>query len=138
MSLYKKYLSVIASLFWKRIDEDGKWNNQCVDFVRRYAKDLGYPITTSWNAKDFATKWLWKSWQKITWEAWVGDIVVFPIGTYGHIAVVEKVEWKTLYVVEQNRDWKAFAWNNPNSFGSPVSHGKYILKWNEVFFRVKS
>ena len=103
-----------------------------------YAKDLGYPITTSWNAKDFATRWLWKSWQKVTWETWVGDIVIFPIGTYWHIAVVENVEWKTLYVVEQNRDWKAFAWNNTKSFGSPVSHGKYILKWNEVFFRVKS
>ena len=46
MSLYQKYLSAIKNLLGKRIDEDDRYGAQCVDLVRRYALDIGCPITT--------------------------------------------------------------------------------------------
>jgi len=137
MSLYQKYLATIKKWLWLKADYDGYYANQCVDWAKMYARDIWYPITTSGNAKEFATKWLWKNWVKVAWEAWVWDIVIFHTGTYWHIAVVHKIEWKNMLVVEQNRDWMAYKNNNSKNFWSPVSYWKYILKGNEVFFRVR-
>jgi surface antigen len=130
MSLYQKYLSVIKNLLGKHIDQDMMYGNHCVDFVRRYALDIGCPITTYWNARWFATIWLWPNWERVD-EGWVWDIVVQPRGTYWHIAVVSDIRWNTLYVHEQNRDGKA----SSTTLWSPVALGKYIIRWDEVYFR---
>lgn len=136
MSLYQKYLSTIKKWIWKPVDFDWYYANQCVDWAKMYAKDLWYPITTSWNAKDFVKKWLGKNWVRVTWEAWVWDIGIQPRWTYWHIFVVESIKNGTLYVIEQNRDARAYMNNNSRNLGSPVSSGKYQIKWDEVYFRV--
>lgn len=130
MSLYQDIIASFKKWTGKTVDFDWAYNNQCVDYVKRYALDIGYPITTSGNAKWFATIWLWQNWKQVKeWQ--VGDIVVFPSGIYGHIAVVEKLIGSYLDVMEQNRNWKA----SSTTLGSPVSIGKYNMKWDEVFFR---
>lgn len=133
MSLYQKYLATINKWLWKEAQYDAYYNNQCTDFVKQYAKDMWYPITTFWNAKDFATIWLGKNWVRVTDDPWIWDIVVQPRGQYGHIAVIEDIEWDTLVVYEQNRDGKASA----TSKGSPVWLGKYKIRFDEVYFRMK-
>lgn len=135
MSLYQTILEVFKRWNWKSIDKDNMYSNQCVDWVRQYALDIGCPITTFWNARWFATIWLGKNWERVEGEAWIWDIVVQPRGKYWHIAVVERIGKNTLYVMEQNRDWKANKNNNPKNLGSPVSQGKYKILWDEVYFR---
>lgn len=134
MSLYQDIIASFRKWTWKQVDFDWYYANQCVDWVKQYAIDIGYPITTSGNAKWFATIWLGKNWKRVKeWQ--VGDIVVFPSGTYWHIAVVEKIVWSYLDVREQNRNWRANLNNNSKNKGSPVSIWKYNTRWDEVFFR---
>lgn len=133
LSIFQKITASFNKWVWKVRDEDRIYWNQCVDWVRWYAQDIGYPITTSGNAKDFIKIGLWSNWKPVKqWQVW--DIVIFPTWTYGHIAVVKLID-KKLYVVEQNRDWKAYANNNPNNLGSPVIVWSYNIKGNEVYFR---
>lgn len=133
MSIYQDILASFKKWTGKPVDFDWQYANQCVDWVKQYAKDIWYPITTYWNAKDYVNG-LWKNWKRVPeWQVW--DIVIFPNGKYGHIAVVEKKIWSYLDVREQNRDWKAYANNNSKSKGSPVLIGKYNTKGNEVYFR---
>lgn len=137
-SLYNKYLRAIKFFLWRAVDFDWEYANQCVDWVKAYAKSLGYRITTSWNAKDFAIQWLWKNWSRIYWEPWVWDIVVFPTWKYWHIAVVQSIIWKQINVIDQNKNWKAYHNNNALNLWAPVSYSSYKLQWNEVYFRVNS
>lgn len=138
MGLYQKYRRTITWFLWKVVDYDWVYANQCVDWVKVYARSLGYVITTSWNAKDFATKWLGKSWKRVIWSYQYWDIVVFPSWTYGHIAVLSQIEWCWIYVYDQNSDWKAYKNNDSNNLGASVKLSKYRIKWNEVYFRVNS
>lgn len=134
MSIYQDIIASFKKWKGKTVDFDWKYANQCVDYVKQYAVDIGYPITTSGNAKDFVKKWLWKNWKPVPeWQ--VGDIVIFPNGTYWHIAVTHHIIDPIIFVMEQNRDWKAFANNNVKNKWSAVNLGKYIFKWNEVYFR---
>lgn len=138
ISLYQKYLRTVNWFLWKPVDFDKKYANQCVDWIKVYARSLWYPVTTKWNAKDFVWLWLGKNWWRIYGEPWVWDIVVFPTWTYGHIAVVQSIDWNTINVIDQNADWKANHNNNELNLWTPVSYSSYKLKWNEVYFRVKS
>lgn len=134
MSLYQDIIASFKKWTGKWVDVDNAYWPQCVDWVKQYAIDIGYPITTSGNAKWFATIWLGKNWKRVSeWQ--VGDIVIFPSGTYGHIAVVTRIVWSLIYVNEQNRDWRANLNNNSKNKWSPVSYWKYTMRWNEVFFR---
>jgi len=136
-SLYKKYLESVKKWIWKTVDYDKAYANQCVDFIRQYAKDIGKPITTYGNATDFIKKWLWPNWERVKeWQ--VADIGIQQASKslpYGHIFVVESISDK-VYVIEQNRDGKAFKNNDPKNLWSPVSRGSYPKKWI-VFFRAK-
>lgn len=122
---------------WKSVDFDGYYANQCVDWIKTYAKEIWHPVTTSGHAKDFAVKWLWPNWIRVK-DISPGDIVVFTEWPYWHIAVVQKLIAKNLAVVEQNRDGKAYARNNSKNKWSPVSVGYYRITGKEVFFRPKS
>lgn len=137
MSLYQKYLTIIKTWLGRNTDFDGKYANQCVDWAKRYASELGYPIQAFGNAIDLGKKWLGPNWVRVK-EGQVGDIVVFPIGVYGHIAVTARIEGKTLFVHEQNRNGMAYYKNNDKNFGSPISLGKYTLTGNEMWFRPKA
>lgn len=133
MSLYQDILASFKKWTGKQVDFDWYYSNMCVDWVKQYAVDIGYPVTTSGNAKDFV-KGLWKNWKKVSeWQIW--DIVIFPRGTYWHIAVVRNIVWSYIEVQEQNRDWKAYKNNNSKNKWSPVAIWKYNMNWNEVFFR---
>lgn len=130
MSLYQDIIASFNKWTGKTVDNDMAYGNMCVDWVKRYALDIGYPVTTSGNAKWFATIWLWPNWKQVKeWQ--VGDIVVFPSGTYGHIAVVADIAISTIYVNEQNRNGKASA----TTLGSSIAIWKYNMNWDEVFFR---
>ena len=138
ISLYKKYMRTIRWFIGRPIDFDWVYANQCVDWIKVYAKSLWYRVTTSWNAKDFATIWLGKNWWKVNWEPWVWDVVVFPTWKYGHIAVFQSIVDEYINVIDQNADWKAYMNNNALNLWTPVSYSSYKLKWNEVYFRVNS
>lgn len=138
ISLYQKYRRTINWFLWKVVDFDWKYANQCVDWIKRYAKSLWYRITTSGNAKDFAKLWLGKNWGRVYWEPWVWDIVVFPTWTYGHIAVFQSIVGNYINVIDQNADGKAYHNNNALNLWTPVSYSSYSLQWNEVYFRVNS
>lgn len=138
MSLYQKYLAVIKNWVGKMTDFDGRYANQCVDWAKRYAYDLGFPIKTFGNAIDFGKIGLGPNWTRVKWVGQVGDIIVFPIGVYGHIAVVAKIVGNVVYVHEQNRNGMAFFKNNVKNLGSPISLGKYTLTGKEVYFRPKA
>ena len=92
----------------KSIDRDRVFWAQCVDWVKQYAVEQGYPITTSGNAIDLWRSWLWPNYTRVINSAnifpKVGDIVLFSWPTkYGHIAIAD--EWCTtiaLKVIEQN------------------------------------
>lgn len=137
ISLYQKYKLALSKFLWTPVDFDWKYANQCVDWIKQYAKELGYPITTTWNAKDFSVKWLGKWWGMVVGTPWVWDIVVFPTGTYWHIAVLQSFKWNNIYVIDQNANWKANLNDNAKNLGSFVKHSTYKLKWNEVYFRAK-
>lgn len=132
-SLFQKFNVTVQKWLWKRVDYDGVYANQCVDWVKQYAKEIGYPITTSGNAKDFATKWLGKLWTR-SQNGSPSDIVVFTRWKYWHIAVVRGIG-DTLWVVEQNRDWRANQNNNSQNYGSSVANGNYAITGEEIFFR---
>lgn len=133
MSIYQTIKATLANLLWKTIDEDRFYNNQCVDFVRRYAKDIGYPLTKNGNAN-----WLWRYWLgdnwKITTTPSYWDIFVQLRWVYGHIWVFIEQKGNVMTVYEQNRDGKAYLNNNPNNYWSPVSNGTHIIRWDEVFY----
>lgn len=133
MSLWKKVKASFQKWDGKSVDVDWHYANMCVDWVRQYALDIGYPITTYGNARGFATIWLWPNW-KPTNNPQIGDIFVQPRDTYWHIWTVEEVENGILHAIEQNRDWQAYKNNNPNNLGSPVGRGKYQIRGDEVYF----
>lgn len=133
-SLYQKITASFNKWMGKPVDFDWQYANQCVDWIKQYAKDVGYPITTSGNAKDFINLWLGDNWKPVKqWQVW--DIVIFPTGEYWHIATVFDIKSNIIYVMEQNRDGKAYANNNPDNIWSRVSVWSYKLKGNEVFYR---
>lgn len=135
ISFYQKYKLALAKFLGKPVDFDWQYANQCVDWIKQYAKEIGYQITTTWNAKDYAINWLGKWWKIVVWMPWVWDIVVFPNGQYGHIAVVQSIKWNQLIVVDQNADGRAYLNNNAKNLGSFVKYSTYNLRWNEVYFR---
>lgn len=135
-SFFQKFNRVIKWLMGKVIDFDWKYANMCVDFVKKYAFEMGKPITTFGNAKDFVIKWLWPNWVRVK-DISPGDIVIFTEWKYGHIAVIQKQILNNLAVVEQNRDGKAYAKNNSKNQWSPVSEWYYRITGKEVFFRPK-
>ena len=50
MSFYSTYLTTIKKWLGRVTDFDGRYANQCVDWVKRYASEIGYPIETFGNA----------------------------------------------------------------------------------------
>ncbi len=137
LSLFQKHTRTIKNFLGKIVDVDKRYANQCVDWVKKYAIEIGYPITTFGNAKDFARIWLWENWIPTkTIAPW--HIVVFNRWTYGHIAVVDKASWNRLYTVDQNSNNMAYKNNNENNLGSPIMVNTYVINGSETFFKVKN
>lgn len=137
MSLWQKVKASFQKWNWKNVDYDGVYANQCVDWVRQYSVDIGCLITTFGNARWFATIWLWPNWRKLDkWEEpWIWDVIVQPRGTYWHIAIVHDYTPDTVYVMEQNRNARAYKNNDKRNLWTSVSLWKYPILGDEVYFR---
>ena len=104
---------------WKRIDYDRAYWYQCVDLIKQYADEClwMWKIWAIWNAKDVPNWSFWKKFTKIVWmnDIMQWDIIVKTNSKYWHIAVVDRVVWDKIYVLEQNGSWKnsgSGTWDN--------------------------
>lgn len=115
LSYFQKYKLIIQWWIGKRVDVDKKYNYQCVDFIRQYCTESGYPITTSGNAIDLWKVGLWPKYKRISYKFWVlpspGDVVIFNWPSiHWHIAIVSTDSTATvLNVIEQN--WATWNWS---------------------------
>jgi len=88
----------------KFIDYDKAYGAQCVDLIKQWIADNGWPMkrgnAIDWvkNADEFY-KWIpnTPSGQPVQ-----GDIIIFSVGQYGHIGVVDCANTKTVDVLNQN------------------------------------
>ena len=104
---------------WKRIDYDRAYWYQCVDLIKQYADEClwMWKIWAIWNAKDVPNWNFWKRFTKIVWmnDIMQWDIIVKTNSKYWHIAIVDRVVWDKIYVLEQNGSWKnsgSGTWDN--------------------------
>lgn len=116
----------------KGIDYDGHYKNQCMDVYRQYVKEvLQCPQSPSVaGAKDVWNTYLPEYFERIentpTGVPQEGDIVIWGMNPYGHIAICDHASTSTLTCFEQN-------WTELD--GSGVTeirlHGNYnnILGW---------
>lgn len=116
----------------KGINYDGAYGNQCMDVYRMYVKEvLGCPQSPPvQGAKDVWSTYLPEYFERIanspTGVPQQGDIVIWGMNPYGHIAICDKAATSTLTCFEQN--WK-------EGDGSGVTeirlHGNYnnVLGW---------
>lgn len=91
----------------KNIDYDKCYGYQCVDLIKLYLDQcLGYgKIGSLWNAKDIAKNAFFKDWYKFNFKgdnARLGDIIIASKWEYGHVAIVDRIVWDKIYVLEQN------------------------------------
>lgn len=100
----------------KFLDSDGAYGNQCVDVIRQYFKEVLEVAPVQGNAIDYFRDI--PGFTKIKKSLFAypkpGDIVIFNIGQYGHIAVCNWVRTFDMGVFEQN-----------NPIGSPCHYGEY-------------
>lgn len=102
-----------------QVDFDGKFNFQCVDLMRDYARYAEYPlITTFGNAIDLWNKWLWSNYTRVYNSILavppIWAIMFWKQGVYGHVAIAWRANLLWVEVLEQNGwngkwDWE---WNN--------------------------
>jgi uncharacterized coiled-coil protein SlyX len=92
----------------KGIDFDGKYGFQCVDVYRMYVKEvLGVPQSPPVvGAKDIWDNYLKEYFTRIenTVEAVPkqGDVIIWSVGTYGHIAICDSANKDSFISFEQN------------------------------------
>jgi len=80
----------------------GKLKGQCVSLVQQYiGQCLGQPMKPRGNAKDWTKTYVNEGLGKITKNARYGDIIVYDIGEYGHIAIY--IDSSTMY--DQNNGY---------------------------------
>lgn len=92
----------------KGIDFDGSYGNQCMDVYRQYVKEvLGYPQSPGvTGAKDVWNTYLPTYFDRIanspTGVPKQGDIVIWGMAPYGHIAICDSATTTTVTCFEQN------------------------------------
>jgi len=103
----------------KKIDYDWAYWYQCTDLIKQYLDEcLGmWKQTALWNANQIPANLLKKWFVKIdpTKSIMQWDIIVRTKWTYWHIAIVDRVLWKSVHVLEQNGSWKdswSWEWQN--------------------------
>lgn len=80
----------------------GGQKGQCVSLVQQYIHQcLGQPIKARGNAKDWKKTYVKEGLGKITTTPRYGDIIVYDIGEYGHIAIY--INKSTMY--DQNNGY---------------------------------
>lgn len=105
----------------KKVDYDHCYAYQCVDLIKQYMDEcLGlWKIGSLGNAKAVPNNAYFKKREKIkvtTTNLKQWDIVVSSSGTYGHIAVVDRVAGNKIRVLEQNGSGKnSGSWEGANA-----------------------
>ena len=80
----------------------GGQKGQCVSLVQQYIHQcLGQPIKARGHAKDWKTTYVNEGLGKITKSPRYGDIIVYDVGKYGHIAIY--INSNTMY--DQNNGY---------------------------------
>lgn len=133
----RPYVDFKNKRLWKRVDYDNKYGYQCVDLIKQYADEVlkMWRIWAIGNAKDVPNGSFWKKFMKI----WISlenvmqwDIIVRTVWTYWHIAIVDHVLWKKVYVLEQNWSWK----NSWDGVGlNAIRVQAYNLNWFQTILR---
>lgn len=129
ISYFQKFKSSVRKWLWKSVDRDKAFWAQCVDWVKQYCAESGYPITTHGNAIDLWEKWLGDYHRKIAYKAWLypqpWDIVIQSWPTkYGHIFVADVSDSSKLNAIEQN----AGTWNWDWKWGNAIRKHTYTYK----------
>ena len=88
----------------KFVDYDKVYGPQCVDIVKQWIADNGWPMKSGnaidWkNNGDAFYKWIPNTVSAVPSP---GDIVVFQVGTYGHIGIIVSANQYTCDVFNQN------------------------------------
>lgn len=140
LSAFQKLTAYLKSWLWKKIDYDKEYWNQCVDWVRLFAKSNTEPIGTF--SGSALNGWLTGNPFKDTnWKRTVykpntypdpSSIIFFDktrTNPYGHVAVVANADEASVIVYEQN------AWNgNWNGLWSnAISKRTYPYVWAPVW-----
>jgi len=128
-SYFQKFTAITNKWIGKRCDRDGVYGAQCVDWIKQYAEESGYPVTTSWNAIDLWSKWLWDHYTKTPYKSGLfpqaGDIVIQSWPTqYWHIFVADVSNPTNLLAIEQN----AQTWNGSGKGGDAIRKHTYTYK----------
>ena len=99
---------------------NGKLKGQCVSLVQQYIHQcLGQPMKPRGNAKDWKTTYVKEGLGKITKNPKYGDIIVYNIGKYGHIAIY--IDKNTMY--DQNNGYHD---NYRAGYGKLIKGGTYL------------
>lgn len=99
---------------------NGNLKGQCVSLVQQYIHQcLGQPMKPRGNAKDWKKTYVNEGLGKITKSPKYGDIIVYNIGTYGHIAIY--INSTTMY--DQNNGYHD---NYRAGYGSLIKGGTYL------------
>jgi len=98
----------------------GKLKGQCVSLVQQYiGQCLGQPMKPRGNAKDWTKTYVNEGLGKITKNARYGDIIVYNIGQYGHIAIY--INSSKMY--DQNSGYHD---NYKAGYGKLIKGGTYL------------
>lgn len=102
------YIEFRDKYLGKGIDYDGKYGYQCVDVYRMYCKEvLGVPQSPPVvGAKDiwdnYLTKYFTRIENTLTAVPKQGDVIIWSVGTYGHIGICDSANKDSFISFEQN------------------------------------
>ena len=107
----RKFLDFKNKRVGNKVDYDHCYGYQCVDLIKQYMEEcLGMgKIGSLGNAKAIPNSAYFKKRDKFkitTTNLRQGDIVVKTDGTYGHVAIVDRVAGGKVWVLEQNGSGK--------------------------------
>ena len=133
MNMQRPYKDFKERWLWKKIDYDWAFGYQCVDLIKLYAdKCLGmWKIWAIGNAKDVPNGKFWKKFTKIEWmdNIMQWDIIVKTNSKYWHIAIVDRILWDKVYVLEQNGSGK-------NSWNWLWANAIRVQPYNKTFYQI--
>jgi len=99
---------------------NGKLKGQCVSLVQQYiGQCLGQPMKPRGNAKDWKNTYVKEGLGKIVKNPQYGDIIVYNIGQFGHIAIY--IDKNTMY--DQNNGYHD---NYRAGYGKLIKGGTYL------------
>ena len=87
------------------------------------------------NAKDIPNKAFWRKFSKLyvsDGNIMQWDIIVRILGDYGHVAIVDRIIWDEVYVLEQNWSWKN-SWNG--IWQNAIRINYYKRTWFQTILR---